>query len=218
MQKFIIVSFLIIPLLLTGCSAGKSNNNQQNTDQGQTQSTTREPMIIENENFTEGTLNNLKIGGKVLVVGIENSDGSIVSSQIITGENLEDFNNIGRNFMQNRNMGTSTVERATSTTGGQRFNAEQFQDMSEEERAQLRENMGRIGGNTNLSEEERARFMEGRTNRQATNGAPINRAGTVRVSGEIIDLGEGIITLKLENGGSKLVFFSEKTIINIINQ
>lgn len=34
----------------------------------------------------------------------------------------------------------------------------------------------------------------------------------------MINLGDGMITIKLDDGGSRLIFYSEKTIVNIFDR
>ncbi|MBA3047344.1 hypothetical protein KKC83_02465 [Patescibacteria group bacterium] len=217
-RKYKVFLCFCVFVLVTGCSSKKQadNNSLINNNRPQEQNIAREPMKIESGNLIDGTIGDLTAGSKILAVGNTNADGSVIAFQIIKGESFEDFRSMGGNMTRDRNMGTSTIERTAANAGEQRFNPEQFQDMSDEDRAKLREGMARDMGGANLTEEDRAQFMEGRANRQAANGAIASRAGIARVSGEIIDLGEGMITLKLENSGSKLIFFSDKTIVNII--
>ena len=79
---------------------------------------------------------------------------------------------------------------------GGHFNREDFQNMSDEEREKMREEMmanrpgGSFGG--------------------ASGGT---RQSMTQVSGEIISLEDGVLILKLTDGGSRIVFYSEETTV-----
>jgi hypothetical protein len=89
--------------------------------------------------------------------------------------------------------------------------------MSEEERANFRQYMAGNRRNTNTDGTNWTNFATGRANRQGANAPSAARMMIARTSGEIIDIADGIITIKLEEGGSKLVFYSDQTTVNIIS-
>ena len=156
-------------------------------------------MLRWNENFEEVNLDDLEIGQQVLVMGIENSDGSIGANQIMIGDNETDFGEMSGNapLREQKEINPDDIKNNADRQlpagfEGQRGNFEQMQNMSDEERAKMREQM---------------------TAQRGTVGR--NRLGNTReitrLIGEIIDKDEISITLKLENIGSRLVFYSNET-------
>jgi len=220
----VVIFLLLIPLLIAGCSSQKASSSTQESSSGtDTQDVARGPVKIESDNLIEGTLDDLKVGGNILAVGDENADGSVVAIQIITGENPEDFNNLGgRAFRDNA---TSTRRRIATSSDEQRSDPAQFQNMSDEERAAMRENMQRdMGNRPDFSEEDRANFAQrrntasGQTNSNSNRTQQAARVRNSRTVGEIISIVDGVITVKLESGGSKLIFYSDETVVNNIKK
>ena len=193
-KQHIIISFLVIILLTTaGCSLfnqQQTNDNQKDKQQNQTQNYNDNQINKWNENFSEANLNDLAVGKKVSIMGTENTDGSVVANRIFIGDKETDFQNMNRIMRPADNNGDN---HPLPNFKGERQNFEQFQNMSEEERMKMMEKM--------------------RTRRETSSaGRPSNiEKGITRLIGEIIGKDKSTITLKLENGGSKIVFFSEST-------
>jgi hypothetical protein len=100
-KKFLLLASLIF---LAGCASSGSGDNSTQADNSrdQAQNMARKPLKIENENLSDGVIGDLAAGNKILAVGSENTDGSIIAAQIIKGADYEDFAVLGIN------MGTST--------------------------------------------------------------------------------------------------------------
>ncbi len=62
-----------------------------------------------------------------------------------------------------------------------------------------------------MSEEERAKFREEKRAEKEASGQSIKGGNATRVTGEIIDKDDTTITLKIEEGGSRLIFYSDET-------
>ncbi|MFH1522365.1 MAG: hypothetical protein ABIE43_00925 [Patescibacteria group bacterium] len=220
-QKMFLCSCVLSALvLLTGCSSdNKTVDNNQSSNEAPAQNNGRGQVLAWREDFSEGSLDDLEIGKNIMVMGTENSDGSVASNQIIIGNSPDDFNNLAGNMLPGGRRATSTDNlpsgQSAPNTNGQQPDFSQFQNMSEEERANLR---AQRTGNSNLTPEERASFAAGRTGGQTGNGRFGAGQNMARINGEIIDKDDAIITLKLKDGGSKLIFFSEKTSISIIKE
>ena len=191
--------FLMLTLLLltgVGCSKNEQQNNSLNkpiNNQEQVQGENQND--IWQDNFNQLSLDDLVGGKMVMVTGTENSDGSISADRIIVGDQNMDFNNLGRNFVapeQNNiaNNDNQIPQTPPEFTGGGRPD---FQNMSDEDRQALREQMmDNVNG---------ARTGSTRSAGQAM----------ARLNGEILSVDDDSLTIKLEAGGSKLVFFSSET-------
>lgn len=139
--------------------------------------------VFQYENLPIGTLEDLVIGEKVVVRGTENQDGSITATMLFVGT-LED-----------RPEFSSNTERDFShRPASEGFDSEGFRNLSQEERMERMREMRDSGGIPS---------MEGMAGRMG--------GAAAFVRGEIIDKDEMSITVKLVEGGSKLVFYSDST-------
>lgn len=144
--------------------------------------------VFQYEDLPKGALEDLIIGETVAVRGVENQDGSITANLIFIGMPEQGFFQQGEN--QNRE------ERRMPE--GMDINFEELRNLSPEERmARMQE----------LRDSGQMPSMEGRVGRMG--------GGTGFVRGEIIDKDEISITVKLTEGGSKIVFYSDNTEIRI---
>lgn len=194
-KQFLIIFILLISVLtVTGCTTENDAQNENQLQNQQKEDNVTQPA--RNQNFEEAGLDDLKIGIYVSVAGTENSDGSISASQIMVGNNEADFKKMAGltqppndNDNQAKDSGEQPADINTNKP-----NFEQMQNMSEEERIKFREEMraGREAGDGNSH---RANMKSGMT----------------RLNGEIIDIDDTTITLKIKKGGSKLVFYSDET-------
>jgi len=149
------------------------------------------------DNFSEAGLNDLEIGQRILIMGTENSDGSVTASQIIIGENETIFSQLSGNRAQQElnedDIGNSKDKRSMDRSKDQISN---FQNLSQEERMGFMKERGVSGVRRDIS-------------------ANISQ-NIIRLSGEIISIDNISLTLKLETSGSKIIFISDTTNVNII--
>jgi len=139
--------------------------------------------------FPKGAVSDLVVGKNITVMGVANSDGSISASQIMIG----DMPGFGGQGMGNRN-GTSSPMFNTSSApqmpAGQNQTGERRQFQGGERQGD------RSGGNP-------------------PGGVQRNRAGG-RVVGEIMKVDAIALIVKLTDGGSKIIFYTDKTEIFLI--
>jgi len=211
-NKYIMVTFLVLVMLvLTGCSGGE-NKQEQNTEQKQTetkQENTTQNFFSDREDMEEINLTELKVGGRILVMGIQNDDKSVNSEVIILGGVETDFNEMVGGFGGGIQNGMTDKITEGDQNGlpempvqnmdiDQRQNLPDFSNMSDEERQVMREQMA--GQNRGIDSAMSGKQIDGGV-----------RQSTIRVVGEIISLDDSSLTLKSEEGGSKLVFVSGNT-------
>lgn len=149
----------------------------------------------------------LIIGEQVVVRGTQNQDGSITASMIYVGSPEEGFGGIpgfapGSTTTRER---PSATERPSFLEG---IDPEEFRTLSPEERMQR---MQELRGNSNIPMRERGAAIEGEQAPYGTGGAGRRQSGDGFARGEIIARDEMSITVKLVDGGSKLVFHSHTT-------
>lgn len=198
MQKINFI-FLILSLLLlmgVGCSKNGQENSLVNPSTNSDEQVQRGGLNDGwQENFDQLSPDDLVDGKMVMVTGTENADGSISADRIIIGDQNMDFNALGRNFIPPEQNNIANNDNQVSQTSpdfaeGERLD---FQNMSDEERQAFREQMMANGNGPR---------MDGTGN--------IGQA-MVRLNGEILSVDDDSLTIKLELGGSKLVFFSPET-------
>lgn len=209
-KNYIFIPLAIICLLaVAGCGVNNQvNNSDKNTgmQRNQEQPNNQNQLQKWQENFNSASSADIIVGEKIMVMGSENSDGTVSADRIIIGGDMN-FGGFGN--------ATSSRQRTENNTGtnnafpqfsgnGARPN---FQNMPDEERAKMREHT-QAGGRT--FESSGASAQAGGT--RNSNG---KKGGTkmARFNGEIISKDDISITLKLADGGSKLVFFSGSTAI-----
>lgn len=199
----IIILLFISFLIISGCTtknqteekASQQTQNQQNQDQ----QAAEDQRQAWNENFEQASLNDLAEGQRVLVMGVENDDGSITAQSIMIGNIETNFDEVAPMSIRVRG-GEGQGEGANSQNFQPPEGMPDFQNMSEEERAQFREQMMAQRGEVGL---------EGRGNFQPSNTGQ----KVVRLGGEVIKKDEEGITIKLDEGGSKFVFLSASTTV-----
>lgn len=213
MKKYFIPVLLLSILAIGGCSVSKNvNTNSQNTNQPQDQKSNQTFEKITNENFSQGGLTDLEIGKKVMVMGKQNTDGTIVANQIIIANSDTDFSQFGSNRNQQQKNNADNTDQQNAQGGNQQPNAGAGSPNSQ---AGNRPNSGQF---QNLSEEERTKLRTQMGNRQSNgNHRQMNRSMS-RLNGEITAKDDTSITLKLQDGSAKLVFVSGETFIDIIKQ
>lgn len=226
-KKYFIPLLCLAVLTISGCGTNKNTdtNNSQNKNQSQQQQNSQKPQRIMNENFIQGNLNNLEVGKKAMIMGTANNDGTVVAHQVIIANSDADFNQFGPN--RNRETNGNGQENSQgndpqqnrntwNSQNGERPDFGQFQNLSEEEREQFRAQRGNF---QNLSEEERAQMREQMGSRGFNGGnRPAMNRSMTHLNGEITDKDETTITLKLQDGSTKLIFVFEETFVDIIKE
>ena len=94
MKKYYFIIFIltIFILVITGCSIKQeqTNVNGKNNAENSTEQNQNNQFSRWEENFAEASLNDLIIGQQILVMGEENSDGSISANQVMIGNEETD--------------------------------------------------------------------------------------------------------------------------------
>ncbi|MFH1827052.1 MAG: hypothetical protein ABH812_01295 [bacterium] len=208
MKKQILIFLSLVCLLtVSGCSTNtQTNDSNKNVvpPQNQEKATNQNKMQRWQENFDEASSTEMLIGNKIMVMGNENSDGSVVADRIIigglpaqAGENMNS-DNITRTRQQTGENSENTADdnNDASRFSGQSGTRPDFQNMSDEERTKIREQM-------QASRMARGSVQAGKAKTGDTSMA--------RLNGEIIEKDAESITIKLDSGGSKLIFLSSST-------
>lgn len=193
---FIIIFLTLVILIISGCSNAdqKIRDNQENEEQNLEQKVGDDKISEFEDRFVEASISDLVVGEKVLVMGVENVDKSILASRIIIGGEDIDFKEMVGSRSSGEAIGQREIdhdEMPPADFQGQSPNFEDFSEMSDEEKEEFREKM-----------------MQGREGMDRTNGSVASSSAT-RLNGEILSQDETGLTLKLEEGGSRIVFFSE---------
>jgi hypothetical protein len=200
-KAFLIALSLILVLFLgTGCDFNKFQSDQTSeTSPGEEEWPADENRLPNpDDNFLEADLADLSVGEQVTVLGSENDDGSLWVSRIIIGGAEINFDfgvPTSPSGSKEQLKFSDNQENFDPPAEGSRPNFEGFQDMSDEERQQMREEMMAQGASRGGLR---------------TNGAV---SDMVRLSGEILDFNDASLVLKLPEGGSKIIFISNSTVI-----
>jgi hypothetical protein len=181
MKKLLI--FIIVLAVVGGVVYFITSKKPQEEGSRDSISERNQARVFQYENLPAGTLEDLVIGEKVVVMGIENQDGSITATMLSIGT-LEDRSEFSPN----------TERDFSHRPASEEFDPEGFRNLSQGERMERMREMRDSGEMPS---------MEG--------GAGRMRGGAAFVRGEIIDKDEMSITVELVEGGSKLVFYSDST-------
>jgi hypothetical protein len=220
MKKYTIPFLLITVFMLAGCgnkevniTRNKSDNGNQNQTQMEVATGTQERIVGQeaqwSENFTEASSTILAIGDKVFVVGAENTDGSISAERIMIGNSDTNWEELTESSImpQGQTGGVAKTDQAqiaqgtgNNVQGGQMQPSQggkgsapaDFQNLSDEEKQAIMKERGAQGGPRGI----------------ATSGTNKN---ILQLSGEIISKDDSSFTLKIIDGGSKIIFFSSNS-------
>ena len=193
MKKILLVLIAVL-LLATGCTTKKISDNKfpnQNNRSGKTGM----GQMFDLTDQQKGTIEDLVLNKKVMIFGTPNADGSITATRIMFGE----FDKL-------------TPKRENSaTTGQQNQDTVKQQFPKEADFPQM--------GDNEFRPDFRGEKMNGEAQRQPSSGA-FAQKGKIKNNGmaigEIITKDKDFFVLKMKDGGSKIIFFSDKTEIYII--
>ncbi|MDX9893463.1 MAG: hypothetical protein RB292_03550 [Patescibacteria group bacterium] len=188
-------------LLISGCATASQNagNNSQgdlNNFLDQATSTDRAVRFNFEENFTITDFSQLVIGNQVVITGASNDDGSITASRIIVGaaENMlpPGLGMINSDIRPQPDQGVGSQDRqqAVAKANGQ---MPDFEDLTDEQREQMRSRFAQQGNS-------RPNGIQARTSQSS-----------MMVQGEILKKDDTSLTIKLADGGSKLVLITGST-------
>lgn len=183
---FIVTIIGAVVLLGAGCAKQSSTDKKQLGNRGNNATSTERGFKIEGTKITPA---DLVIGKKVMVMGTTNADGTISATQILLGD-----------FMSRAGFSSSTFSTSTA-------------------RRNLNQGQPRTGGNANWQGQrgEGQGQGEGAGGTRAANRPQMQGArGAGRVVGDIIKKDSTSLVLKDQSGGSKIIFYSEKTEILIV--
>jgi hypothetical protein len=148
-----------------------------------------------NENFSEASSTILAIGQKVFITGEENSDGSILAQSIIVSNSNANWDELMKNERPQQKMeddGQTGQIPSAQVQGGRVPDFSQFQNLSDDEKQKLREQRTAQGG------------IEKKISGEI-------RQSMTQLNGEIISKSDNNFIVKIENVGSKLIFFSDSS-------
>lgn len=182
-KKIFIAPLLLVSIvMLSGCSTQQNNIDigKQNQQKQGNENEIKDDDQFLKENFEELTLEDLNIGDAISVVGQEDSSGAFSAVRIVVGQTPDKI----RTFQENNSDKTAGREQGY----GQYNEKPDFKNMSK-------------GG--------RQKIMA-QTNGRASALNDTKSSTVTRLNGEILDIDENSLTLKLNDGGSKLIYTSIK--------
>ncbi len=211
MNYFNLILILVcLSFVGTSCSKeekSEDKNSQENQSAGFEISDERDRFAL-SENFSEAVLDDLYVGLNIMAEGEQNQDGSIDARRIIIGNNEFDFQSFGfSSRVAENNVGRAPGAEVQNQEAPRRaFNAPEGYNPE-----QL----------MNMTDEERFAFREGFRGQRAESGARADLGGNssilfARFIGEIIKMDENSLVLKMDEGGSKIIYFSENMIVGTI--
>ncbi|PIR66977.1 MAG: hypothetical protein COU51_01000 [Parcubacteria group bacterium CG10_big_fil_rev_8_21_14_0_10_36_14] len=192
MKKIYISIFaLLIAFVLVGAGCQKNTTDEISTGRA---GRVGQASFMNNDMFDDASADELILGEKISVMGATNSDGSVTAQTIIIG----DFSKMQGIVKPEGTQQDGQSPDTNIPNIGQRPDASQFQNMTDEKRQKMRDQM--------------TASRKTATGGQGTRTGSINQS-TGRANGEIINIDETTITVKLADGGSSLIFYSSETVI-----
>ncbi|MFA5175352.1 MAG: hypothetical protein WC430_02960 [Patescibacteria group bacterium] len=205
MRKQHLLTILLVGIMVvSGCEI-KNSETQKNKEQNKSGETNLENQINaptstnKNGNGVSGTDNDLTLGKNVMVFGTLNQDGSVSATRIMIGK-IEDFN-------------FSTSTRRAPVGDGAQNNGSQTTTQGIENRGETRTS-NRPSGQFNRN----GGGQIGQNGKTMAGGQEVGGSfkSMTNFIGEIIKKENNSLILKLKDGGSKIVFYTEKTEIFLV--
>jgi len=189
-------------LVMAGCAKNNqpADENQTGQKESQNQESSGQSGPKMEENYDPAGLADLAVGQVVLVIASQDSSGVALADRIIIGDENNNFGNFGSlqqpsETNQNQPSGNNSIQTPPSADSNNRTNFQNFQNLTDEQRATMRQQME----------------IQGQTSGQTRPRA--GSQGAARLEGKIISQDDKSLTLQIKDSGTKLIFFSEKTII-----
>ncbi|KKR48436.1 MAG: hypothetical protein UT86_C0005G0020 [Candidatus Magasanikbacteria bacterium GW2011_GWC2_40_17] len=167
---------------LAGCATNKGKKNLDNFGKLQKSGnfSTSAPFKID---LPKGSVDNLIVGQKVLVMSTAGQDGILNANRIMAGEG-----DPGVFFGNGRYFASSST--GTAFSAGQRANSDLSGNIPR----------GSVGGGNRANKGQRT----------------VDKQGASNVRGEIIKKDTTSLVIKTDDGGSKIVYYSDKTEIFLL--
>jgi len=185
-KYFIPLALLVVVILAgAGCATKQSLKTKDSNFANGNQNRGRENFSSSTEFMAgrvKGTLADLKEGSKIMVMGLSNQDGTVSASQIVIG----DF----------AHFASSTRPRFATSTAGNGVGQRQGGQMQGRPGAE-----GNFGGDQRQGGGQGANLQQGKT----------RMTGQARLIGEILKKDTIGLVVKITDGGSKIVLYSDKT-------
>lgn len=199
MSKFfsLLILFSLIILGGVGCSANNKKQNNLNIQIDNNQGNQIENFASStapNNNRTAASLNDLVVGKQIMVMGAVNGNGSLTATEIVIG----DFKNFASGTAPNMNKGSlpQPVGQIGETS----------------ERPMDREKPD--GNFTPPTSPDRGESVRP----GSRTGSGLGVASQPRFVGEILKKDDTSLVVKIANGGSQIVYFTEKTIVFLMEK
>jgi len=184
-KKYILFLSLALVLVLAGCAAknNSATDNQKNKNADAANQAVRKNPFDDQNKFTQtkASLADLNIGTKILVIGTTGADGSVTATRIMIGD-IENFGHMGAG-QKTPNAGTFKNAPA---------------DQTQQNRQQRQ--FGNDDGNRPSGSGQGVRPQTGNTAMRPA-----------IIVGEIIKKDDTSIVVKVADGGSKIILYSDKT-------
>ena len=149
------------------------------------------------EGFSEASAEDLKVGDYVMIEGTENQDGSISANVVFIGSSAEDFADMPSGRPDDFSTSTPPVIDGTNMPN----------------RGQAPTDMPNMPeGLENMTQEERRQMMEELRNSGELPDSMVRSkrvAGNAFLRGELLGKTDQLLTIKIAEGGSQLVLYSE---------
>jgi len=212
-QTYLLVMLVGLVFMGVGCSSQNQNapdQSQQTENVQEGQEAASSGRALFQNNTKEATIDDVAIGGALMAIGTQNSDGSVSADRIIIANANTDFSSFDQGFRSDGGTppegdGSSGAQRTFQPTDGTagNFDPSQFQNMTQEQRDALRQ-----------------QFQDQRGQNGGTGGRGFTGAGQSggRVMGTVLKKDDESIVVSLSDGGSKIIFYSDSTTISRITQ